>query len=50
MEEDCFFSNYDLFSCLNGFTGEQCQNDICQTINCKNNGKCYVENNQGICR
>ncbi len=26
----------NIISCLNGFTGEQCQHNICQTINCHN--------------
>ncbi len=40
----------DEFSCPSGFTGEQCEYNICQSIKCQNKEQCFVENNQPICR
>ncbi|CAF0998634.1 unnamed protein product [Adineta steineri] len=36
-------------NCLNGFIGEKCQYNLCQSFICQNKGQCIVENNKPIC-
>ncbi|CAF3395990.1 unnamed protein product [Rotaria socialis] len=47
----CFLNDTNIVcNCSNGFTGEACQNNICQSINCQNRGTCVLENRKPICR
>ena len=40
----------DEFSCSIGFNGNRCENDLCQRLNCQNNGECYIRDSQAFCR
>jgi len=37
-------------SCTNGFSGTQCENHACQSVQCQNQGQCQIENRQAVCR
>ena len=41
--------NYVSVRCLNGFYGAQCEHDLCQSIRCKNNGRCLIDEGKALC-
>ncbi|KAK3099642.1 hypothetical protein FSP39_007401 [Pinctada imbricata] len=43
------FSNYSC-SCLEGSNGRNCQNSVCNEIQCRNGGVCQIEGNKTLCK
>jgi hypothetical protein len=35
--------------CAEGFSGKQCERDLCKELGCQNNGKCIIRNGRAVC-